>query len=61
MLAALALWWAGGVKAHVIHFNLFIIALIAGTVAAILLVARTTRQGEQVTRDKLVDREKEGG
>jgi len=55
LLAAIAalLWWAGDAKLHVIHFNTFILSILAGSVVVILLVVRTTKPGEQVTRDKL--------
>lgn len=59
LLAAIAalLWWAGDAKLHVIHFNAFILSILAGSVVVILLVVWTTRPGEQVTRDKLEDDE----
>ncbi|MEM7426697.1 MAG: hypothetical protein AAF441_11405 [Pseudomonadota bacterium] len=52
-LAAAVLWWAGSVRAHVIHFNWFLIALCLGACAMVLLVLRSTGQDEQVTRDPL--------
>lgn len=57
LLAAIAalLWWAGDAKLHVIHFNTFMLSILAGSVFVILLVVRTTKPGEQVTRDKLED------
>jgi Mn2+/Fe2+ NRAMP family transporter len=51
MVIVLLLWLAGTAKLHVIHFNTFLIALCVGTVAVILLVLRTTKPGEQITRD----------
>jgi hypothetical protein len=45
------LWLAGNAKLHVIHFNTFVVALLIGTVVVVLLVTRTTKPGEQVTRD----------
>lgn len=49
------LWWTGSAKLHVIHFNVFILALLAGSLAVILLVVHTTKPGEQVTRKRLRD------
>ncbi len=53
------LWWAGVAKLHVIHFNLFVLALLAGSIVVVLLVVRTTKPGEQVTREHLQDGEPE--
>ncbi len=56
LLAVSALLWrAGGAKLHVIHFNPFVLALLAGSLAVVLLVVHTTKPGEQVTREPLQD------
>ena len=47
------LWWAGAMKAHVIHFNSFLVALAVGSLAVVLLVLKTHKPGEQVTREPL--------
>ncbi len=47
------LWWAGVLRSHVIYFNWFLIALCFGSVVIVLLVLKTTKPGEQVTRDPL--------
>lgn len=52
-IVSVLLWWTGGMKAHVIHFNSFIVTLGAGCLAIILLVLKTTKPGEQVTREQL--------
>ncbi|MGI9372458.1 MAG: hypothetical protein ACR2OJ_08175 [Hyphomicrobiales bacterium] len=49
------LWMAGVNKLHVIEFNSFIVALFLGTTAVILLILRTTKPGEQITRDELIE------
>jgi len=54
VIAAL-LWWAGDMRVHVTDFNSFVIALIVGSFAVVLLLLRTTRPGETVTRDPLED------
>ncbi len=47
------LWWAGISKAHVIQFNSFLVALVLISFAVVLLVLRTQKPGEQVTREPL--------
>ncbi len=47
------LWWAGTAKLHVIHFNSFLLVLSLGSLALVVLVVRTTKPEEQVTREKL--------
>ncbi len=51
---AAILWWAGASKAHVIHFNTFLVFLALGSFAVILLIVKTHRSGEQVTREPLL-------
>ena len=48
------LWWAGTIKAHVIHFNSFLVALAVVSLAVVLLVLKTHKKGEQVTREPLL-------
>lgn len=52
--AAALLWYAGGKRWHVIEFNWFILAMLAGTAVVLLAIIRLHRDGEQVTRDQLV-------
>jgi len=47
------LWIAGEQRLHVVHFNLFVVLLLVGSVAVLTLLLTTTKPGEQVTRDKL--------
>ena len=55
------LWWAGSAKAHVIQFNSFLIALGLGSLAVIMLILKTTKPGERITREHLdPDAEDEG-
>ena len=54
-IATVLLWYAGSSRLHVIEFNWFIIAMLAGTVAVLLCILRFTRPGEQITRDRIVD------
>lgn len=55
------MWATGAYKLHVIHFNAFILAMIAGGTVVTLLVAMTTRPGEKVTRDPIVEPENDEG
>ena len=50
-----ALWLAGHEKMHVVHFNAFVLSLLAATAVVLLVILAGTRPGEQVTRDRLVD------
>ena len=48
-----ALWLAGEKRMHVIHFNTFVLSLLAVTAIVIAILVARTRPGEQVTRDRL--------
>ena len=52
-IAIALLWWAGLSKLHVIYFNGFLISLTLGSLALVLLIIKTTKPGERVTRDEL--------
>ena len=55
VIAAALLWLCGSNRLHVIEFNMFIIAMIAGTATAVAIVILLHKTGEQVTRDVLVE------
>lgn len=46
-------WFAGKQKTHVIHFNPFIIITLLLTIAAIVLILKTSSATEQITRDSI--------
>ena len=48
------LWWAGSNRAHVIEFNSFLVALMIGSLAVVVLILRTNKPGDQVTREVLL-------
>jgi len=48
-----ALWLAGHEKLHVVHFNAFVLSLLAATALVVAVIVAGTRPGEQVTRDPL--------
>jgi len=48
-----ALWFAGHERVHVIHFNTFILSVLAATAIIVAILIAKTRPGEQVTRDRL--------
>lgn len=50
----------GHVKLHVIHFNAFVISLLVGGLVLVLLLVKTTKADEQVTRDDLRDHDAGG-
>jgi hypothetical protein len=47
------LWVAGDSRMHVIHFNIFVSALLAGVSIILAILLAGTRPGEQVTREVL--------
>ena len=51
--SVIILWLAGEKRMHVIHFNAFILSLLAVTAIVVALLVARTRPGEQVTRDRL--------
>lgn len=57
LLAIIAglLWQAGAVKMHVTHFNWFVMLILAGTIIGIIVLIKTTKSGEQITREELRD------
>ncbi len=54
LAVAALLWWAGSSKAHVIQFNTFLVALAVGSLAVIVVILKTHKPGEQVTREPLL-------
>jgi len=61
LIAASALFWfCGSRRLHVIEFNLFVIAMLAGTSLTVLAIVWLHRPGEQVTRDALVATDDDG-
>ena len=53
VVSVAALWFAGDKRMHVIHFNTFILSLIAVTAVVIAFLVAKSRPGEQITRDPL--------
>ena len=49
------LWFCGTQKLHVIEFNIFVMAMLAGTAVAVLIILLAHREGDQVTREVLVE------
>ncbi len=54
VLVAALMAWAGSARTHVIQFNAFLIALVIGSLLIVLLILKTHRSGEQVTREPLL-------
>lgn len=50
-------WFFGVERLHVIQFNPFIIGLILLTVGILVLVLKTSKPGQQVTRDPVEEDE----
>lgn len=59
-VASTLFWFCGSRRLHVIEFNIFIMAVLAGTALAVVLIIWFHRPGEQITRDVLVPAEDDG-
>ena len=58
LIVLIAAGWSTGIaRLHVIEFNPFILGLIALTVGVIVLVLKTSKPGQQVTRDPVEEDE----
>ena len=58
LIVLIAAGWSTGIaRLHVIKFNPFILGLIALTVGVIVLVLKTSKPGQQVTRDPVEEDE----
>lgn len=53
------LWYAGVLRLHIVHFDAFIVVLLAVSVVCVLTVLYGTKQGERITRDEIVPDETE--
>jgi Mn2+/Fe2+ NRAMP family transporter len=53
------LWYAGDMRLHLIHFDAFIVALLAVSAVCVLIVLRGYKPGERITRDEIVPDETE--
>ncbi len=53
------MWYVGVLRMHVIHFNLFLLALLAISALCVMVVLYGTRHGERITRDEIVPDETE--
>jgi hypothetical protein len=47
------LWYAGSLRLHLIHFDVFIVALLAVSAACVLIVLYGPGRGERITRDEI--------
>jgi hypothetical protein len=59
VIIAAGLWWAGDLREHIVHFDAFILALLAVSAACVLIVLYGPGQGERITRDEIVPDETE--
>lgn len=53
------LWYVGTLRLHVIHFNSFLLALLAISTVCVLVVLYGNKSGERLTRDEIVPDETE--
>lgn len=47
-------WFCGSQRLHVIEFNIFIMAMLAGTTFVVAVIVLLHKSGERITRDELV-------
>jgi hypothetical protein len=59
IIIAAGLWYAGGLRLHIVHFDAFIVALLAVSVACVLIVLYGPGRGTRMTRDEIVPDETE--
>ena len=53
------LWYAGSLRLHLIHFDAFIVVLLAISAVCVLIVLYGPGRGERITRDEIVPDETE--
>ncbi len=54
VITSVLFWYCGTKRLHVIEFNLFVMAMLVGTVLVVGAILYFHRPGEQITRDVLV-------
>ena len=59
IVVAAGLWYAGDLRLHIVHFDAFILALLAVSAGCVLLVLYGPGRGERITRDEIVPDETE--
>jgi hypothetical protein len=53
------LWYAGDLREHIVHFDAFIVVLLAVSTVCVLIVLYGPGHGERITRDEIVPDETE--
>lgn len=59
VVVAASLWYAGGLRVHIVHFDAFVVALLAVSAACVSIVLYGPGRGERITRDDIVADETE--
>ena len=59
VVIAAGLWGAGIQRAHIVHFDAFIVALLAVSTVCVLIVLYGTKPEERITRDEVLPDETE--
>jgi hypothetical protein len=54
-------WFCGTKRLHVIEFNVFVTAMLAGTAFVVAAIIMLHKPGEQITRDELVPADDDDG
>jgi hypothetical protein len=59
IVIAAGLWYAGDLRLHIVHFDAFIVALLAISTVCVLTVLYGPGRGERITRDAIMPDETE--
>jgi hypothetical protein len=59
VVIAAGLWYAGDLREHIVHFDAFIVVLLAVSTVCVLIVLYGPGHGERITRDEIVPDETE--
>ena len=59
IVIAAGLWYTGDLRLHLVHFDAFIVALLAISTVCVLLVLYGPGRGERITRDDIIPDETE--
>ena len=54
IVASILFWYCGTNRLHVIEFNSFVLAMLAGTALIVAAIVWFHRSGDQITREVLV-------
>ena len=59
VVVAAGLWAAGDKRVHIVHFDAFVLALLAVSAVCVLIVLYGAKPGDRITRDEILPDETE--